>query len=84
MTKDIESIVSSLNDIEKNQLYHRLWFDYVKADVINFCEDNDIAYNDEDFPDKVARYYVYDGKYDCNLPYWTNIENAVETVRNEV
>lgn len=84
MTKDIESIVSSLNYIEKNQLYHRLWFDYVKADVIDFCENNGIAYNDEDFPDKVAGRYVYDGKYDCNLSYWTNIENVVETVRNEV
>lgn len=22
--------------------------------------------------------YVYDGEYDCNLPYWTNIENVIK------
>lgn len=82
--KNIEDIVKSLSDVDKDRLYRRLWLDYVIADVIDFCENNDIPYTDEDFPDKVARRYVYDNKYDCNLSYWTNIENLVETVRNEV
>ena len=27
-----------------------------------------------------AKRYVYDGDYDCNLDYWSNIENVIYRV----
>ena len=27
--------------------------------------------------ESAAERYVYDGDYDCNLPYWSNIENLL-------
>lgn len=77
MYEKIESIVNGLTAVEKDDLYRYLWVDYVKKDVISYCEDNDIAYTDEDFPDRVANRYVYDGEYECNLSYWDNIRNLI-------
>lgn len=81
---NIERIIESLSSVEKDELYRCLWLEHVTEDVVSFCEDNDIPYNNEDFPSTVAKRYVYDGEYDCGLSYWVNIENLVKKVRDEV
>lgn len=32
----------------------------------------------ENLVDTVARRYVFDGEYDCNLPQWQNLENLIK------
>ena len=49
MYEKIKSIVDGLSSVEKDALYRCLWVDHVREDVISYCEDNDIAYTDENF-----------------------------------
>lgn len=79
---NIDMFVNSLNIIEKDDLYRRLHLDYVKEDIASRLDEHDFELKtDEDIDmliDTVARRYVYDGEYDCNLSYWDNIDNLIE------
>lgn len=77
---DINKLYYELTTREKDALYRRLWEDYVRDDVLGFLEDwnGDIPETQtgiDEMVDNVVNAYVYEGRHDCNLPYWTNIEN---------
>lgn len=72
----VEGIINSLNDYEKDMLYRILWLEYVKQDIDQFAEDNDIDIEEGDV-DVAAERYVFEGEYDCNLSYWVNINNLL-------
>lgn len=57
-------------------LYRAVWKEHVLEDIDAWLENNgeDITPEQRDY---AAERYVYDGKYDCNLSYWDNIENVV-------
>jgi ribosomal protein S13 len=61
---------------EKDAIYRAVWLNHVKNDVKAFIKDQDIALN-EDQIDHIAQLYVYDGRYDCNLNYWDNLDNLI-------
>ena len=82
MSEKLENFIKSLSSVEKDELYRRLWFEHVRTDVIQFCEENHAAYNDDSFVDDVAMSYVC-GKYDCNLSYWDNISNLVNSMTEQ-
>ena len=63
---------------EKKAIFEEVLYSYVMADVLNFCEDNDINQNIKSIAEKVAAEFAYKGNYDCNLSYWDNIGNLVK------
>ena len=78
-TKKLVELKNSLSSAEQDELYRMLWAERVKEDVIGFCEDSEYSLDDGQIEVVVER-YVYEGDYDCNLDYWTNIENLVREV----
>ena len=60
-------------------LYRLLWSGHVKEDIVSFAEDHEIPENLlYAVLDTVADRYVYEGDYDCNLSYWSNIDNLLK------
>ena len=84
MTKPISRMTTSeifaqLNSTQKDELYRMLWSDYVYGDVMEVLKsNNDVSEEDyDDIANSVTNSYVYNGRYDCNLSYWDNINNLV-------
>lgn len=73
-------IISSMNESEKNSLYHMLWSDRVYNDVETRLDDREISLDEDEkeaFIMEVVNRYVYNVDYDCNLSYWDNIDNLI-------
>lgn len=86
----LQRMVDALDAKEKDDLYRYLWLDYVREDVIHrlgLDEEDETEHpfselvDDTILVDDVAERYVYEGEYDCNLTYWENIDNLIETVK---
>ena len=80
LTPKLQAVVNSLTDTEKDCLYRHLWQDYVKEDIIAHAENMGVKLTDDEIQTATEK-YVYEGKYDCNLNYWNNIENLINEVR---
>lgn len=78
----LQKKVDSLSEKERDDIYRYLWAEHVKADIEEYAEDNDITLDEEDV-EAIANRYVYDGKYDCNLDYWTNIGKLIEQCQRD-
>ena len=83
MKESTKKFVDNLDSVEKDALYRYLWEDYVKEDVEsrlneNFDCDNLTEDQIDIITNRVIQEYVYDGNYDCNLTYWTNIDNLIK------
>ena len=78
---DAEELISRMSDSQKDSVYRLLWAEHVKEDVLSRLEEreDDIPENFvKEFVEDVVTQYVYEGKYDCNLSYWDNIDNLIE------
>lgn len=83
MDKTLKEIINDLPYKEKDNLYRYLWYPYIIEDVELYLTDN---YDLEDYTEdeieniinNVANNYVYNGKYDCNISYWNNLESMIE------
>ena len=85
-----EKLVSRLPNIFKDQIYRAIWAEHVREDIeaqlaqssMEYYEDKyEVEFSDENMKSIVnnaAELYVYDGKYDCNLSYWDNIDNLID------
>lgn len=74
IAKKLNGVIS---DDTKDLLYRKLWLPYVIEDVLSYANDTmEIELTEED-AECIARGYVDDGEYDCNIPYWDNIENLI-------
>lgn len=73
----INTILKDLTEEEKDAIYRKLWYNHVLEDVYSFANDEDIEITD-DIAENVAYRYVYEGDYDCNLSYWSNIKNLID------
>lgn len=71
---DNEIAYESLTDEVRDYIYRRVWKEHVKEDVKNMYEDMD-----DDRVERIAEMYVNEGEYDCNLSYWSNLENLVSS-----
>lgn len=70
----IDELIKGITYSNKDAIYRRLWFDYIKEDVIELARQNpDIELTDDQI-NKCANRYVYDCDYDCEIPYWDNID----------
>ncbi len=83
-TKEVAQVLCDNMPSElKDAVYRYLWLDYVKEDVRSIADgtpDMFESFTDECYEsiiESAARRYVYDGDYDCNLDYWTNIQNVL-------
>lgn len=78
---DAETLVSRMSESQKDSVYRLLWAEHVKEDVLSRLEEREdnIPENfKEEFVEDVVNQYVYEGKYDCNLSYWDNIDSLIE------
>ena len=67
------------NQLYRDKIYREVWKEHVKEDIREFLKDNDMEL-DEDGIDKAATLYAMHGQYDCNLSYWSNIENVIKSI----
>lgn len=78
----MKNFVDSLDWEARDAIYRHIWSKHVREDVENHLENMDETLTDDEII-TVAERYVYQGAYDCNLNYWTNIENLIiEVVRD--
>lgn len=67
------------NQLYRDKIYREVWKEHVMEDIREFLKDNDMEL-DEDGIDKAATLYAMHGQYDCNLSYWSNIENVIKSI----
>ncbi len=82
-----EKLVSNLPYEFKNQIYRAIWAEHVREDIGQSFDDEyyqnkyEVEFSDENIEsiiNNATELYVYDGKYDCNLSYWNNIDNLID------
>lgn len=66
----------SASSTDMDMIYRKVRYQYVVSDIENRLEENEDELTDDQIA-YAARRYVYDGKYDCNLSYWDNIDNCI-------
>lgn len=74
--EDMGDHVSCLTDEEKESIYRSVWCEHVKDDIRTHLEDMDDVLTERQI-DYAAHCYVYEGKYDCTMSYWDNIEGVI-------
>lgn len=67
------------NQLYRDKIYREVWKEHVIEDINDFLTNNNMELDDERI-DKAAELYAMHGQYDCNLPYWSNIENVIKSV----
>lgn len=77
-----EDLLDLLNYDQKDYIYRKVWAEHVSEDVRSLCKDEgyDEVYT-PDIAERIAYRYAFEGDYDCNLPYWQNLENLFEEER---
>lgn len=78
---ELVEVIDALPFEKRDAIYKHLRSSYVEEDFRNQLEG---AYypkeiTDNDFKE-MTRLYVNEGKYDCNLSYWDNINNMADEV----
>lgn len=73
-----------LSDNICDDIYRAVRFDYVCEDIRCMAEsrmeDGDIS---DEIVKAAANLYVYEGDYDCNDDYWTQLEKVVNEAKEE-
>lgn len=70
----------SASSTDMDMIYRKVRYQYVINDIKDCIKDTGTELTDDQIA-YAARKYAYDGKYDCNLSYWDNIENLIHLVR---
>ena len=80
--EELFKLIDSLKPYRKDELYRYLWVNHVKVDVRTVLEEYDVPYlSDDDFEtmiDDCANRFVYNGEYDCNTDYWSNLDALID------
>ena len=80
--EELFKLIDSLKPYRKDELYRHLWVNHVRNDVRTILEKYDVPYlSDDDFDalvDDCANRFVYNGEYDCNTDYWTNLDALID------
>lgn len=77
--RTIYEIVQNFDDTKKDELYRMLWAEHVYEDVMAVLNENDIIPEEDKaaIAKAVTNAYVYQGRYDCNVAYWDNINRLI-------
>ena len=70
----IKSVISS------EEIYRQVKAKHVKEDALNEAEELDIDITDEQ-AEIIAQKYVYEGIYDCNKSYWSNLDYLIREIK---
>ena len=80
--EELFKLIDSLKPYKKDELYRHLWVNHVREDMKTILEEYDVPYlSDDDFDaliDDCANQFVYNGEYDCNTDYWSNLEALID------
>lgn len=80
--EELFKLIDSLKPYKKDELYRYLWVNHVREDVRTILEEYDVPYlSGDDFEaliDDCANRFVYNGEYDCNTDYWTNLDALID------
>lgn len=80
--EELFKLIDSLKPYRKDELYRYLWVNHVREDVRTILEEYDVPYlSNDDFEamiDDCANRFVYNGEYDCNTDYWTNLDALID------
>lgn len=81
-----DELINRMSYAQKDNVYRRVWMEHVIEDIKELLSRNEIHIEkglNEDQLDALvndaATRYVYDGEYDCNLCYWDNLKNLIES-----
>mgnify|MGYP003227282206 FL=1 len=66
----------SASSTDMDMIYRKVKYQYVINDIKDRIKDTETELTDDQIA-YAARRYAYDGKYDCNLSYWDNIDNCI-------
>lgn len=72
-----EGLLDSLTGQQKDELYRKLWYGHVCEDIRTRLKETEKELTDSQIA-YAARQYVYEGDYNCNCSYWTNIDNVID------
>lgn len=70
-----------LPSMEKDTFYRKIWAEDIMRDIRSFTADKDIRLSNEKVKE-AAEAYV-NGRYDCNLSLWENIESIISEIPKE-
>lgn len=73
-------IIDLLSLEEQDAIYRHLWAQRVQEDVRHQLDELNVTLSDDQIF-RIAARYVYDGAYDCNLSYWSNIRNLIHDIQ---
>lgn len=76
----VSAALAEWSEKEKDIAYCQLWLPHVVEDISSCMKEyleNDQYLTDDEILHAAHR-YVYDGRYDCNLSYWQNLENLID------
>lgn len=76
-----QTSIDNMPPHEQDQIFRYLWSHHVKEDVISYSEGLGLELSEEDIT-CIVNAYVYEGEYDCNDSYWSNIENLIRNYTN--
>lgn len=79
----MEELLDFLTGQQKDTLYRKLWYGHVCNDICTRLEETEKELTDAQI-DYAARQYVYEGDYDCNCSYWTNIDNVIDKALEKI
>lgn len=66
----------SASSTDMDMIYRKVKYQYVVNDIKDRIKDTKTELTDAQIA-YAAHRYAYDGKYDCNLSYWDNIDNCI-------
>ena len=73
-------LFDEMNEYQKDMIYRMVKADFISEDTKYRIDDFGLEMSDEEKENlaiDVANRWVYDGKYDCDLSYWDNIDNLL-------
>lgn len=79
--KKVNKLLKTLTEEEKDAIYRNIWFDHVVTDIKERLDDLGETLTEDEIHFAASEYV--DGNYDCNLSYWTNIDNLITKAGNE-
>lgn len=78
--KQFQEKFNQLSEVEKNDIYRAVLYEYVREDADYRSEWLGIEALSDEHLDEIAYRYAYEKEYDNSLSYWTNIENLIKRV----
>lgn len=71
-------IYCNLDEKQKSELYTKLVSDHIYQDAIGRINSRNLENEIYDIAAYVSKDWTENGKYDCNLSYWDNMDNLID------